>query len=206
MNITPIQSFLLTPTPTAWLDHAEQNIDILLLDHAQCEHKAAISALNLTYRFEQRPDIIQSLSRIAREELRHFEQVLNLIKKRKIKINHLIAPRYAKSLYLTPSNKKMNKLIDQLLIASIIEARSCERFHALTERLDDELASYYSKLYQAEFLHYQFFLELAFELKPDATERLDTLLENEKNLILSPENIFRFHSGIPSERKKITVS
>ena len=170
---------------------------MLLLDHAQCEHKAAMNAFNLTYRFQHRPDVMQSLSRIAREEMRHFEQVLAIIKKRQVKIKHLIAPRYAKDLHVITNGKKQDELVNRLLIASIIEARSCERFQALTEVLDGELETFYGKLYQAEYLHYQFFLKLALELDTNAEERLKTLLKTEKKLILSPEKIFRFHSGIP---------
>ena len=197
MNIHSIQSFLLTPTPQQWIDHAVQQVDMLLLDHAQCEHKAAMNAFNLTYRFQHRPDVMQSLSRIAREEMRHFEQVLAIIKKRQITIRHLPAPRYAKGLHVISKGEKQDELVNRLLIASIIEARSCERFQAIAQVLDDELETFYGKLYQAEYLHYQFFLNLALELDTNSEERLKTLLQTEKKLILSTEKVFRFHSGIP---------
>jgi tRNA 2-(methylsulfanyl)-N6-isopentenyladenosine37 hydroxylase len=149
-------------------------------------------------RFNDSPAIIKALSRIAREELRHFEQVLTIIKRRDIKIDHLIALRYAKSLYACARVNSDNSLVDQLLISGIIEARSCERFYQLAHTIDNDLSTTYQKLYQAEFLHFEFFIDLALRMKSDCNHQLNRLLRHEKALIEQPESILRFHSGIPA--------
>lgn len=198
MNISPIHTFLLAKTPDSWTQSAVNDVETILLDHAQCEQKAALNALQLSYRFHNQPAVIKSLSRIAREELRHFEQVLGIIERRGITIKHLIAPRYAKSLYSCARENSVNPLVDQLLIAGIIEARSCERFYQLAQSIDNELSATYQKLYQAEFLHFEFFIDLAFSIDAHSHTQLNRLLTQEKILISTPESILRFHSGIPA--------
>ena len=83
MSLLPeIESFLLCPTPQAWIDQALQHPEILLIDHANCEKKAAGTALTLLFRHVDKEDLQYKLSRLARDELRHFEQVAELMKKR----------------------------------------------------------------------------------------------------------------------------
>ena len=91
----PIQRFLSCGTPRAWVDWALQNPDILLIDHANCEKKAASTALNLMYRYVEHHQLLHKLSRLAREELRHFEQVIAIMKARGIDYPQIAASRYA---------------------------------------------------------------------------------------------------------------
>ena len=91
----PIRAFLLCETPSAWVDWALENPDILLIDHANCEKKAASTALNLMYRYVDHHRLLQKLSRLAREELRHFEQVIAIMQRRGVPYIQLSAARYA---------------------------------------------------------------------------------------------------------------
>jgi len=124
-DISPIKAFLLCETPQAWVDKALQNIEILLVDHANCEKKAASTALNLMYRYVSDFELLNKMSRLAREELRHFEQVVAIIKKRKIPYPQIEASRYAATMRQAVSKNEPQRLIDTLIIGAIIEARSC---------------------------------------------------------------------------------
>ncbi|WP_304439762.1 tRNA isopentenyl-2-thiomethyl-A-37 hydroxylase MiaE, partial [Oleiphilus sp. HI0043] len=94
-DLSEIYSFLGCETPDLWVENALANQDIMLLDHAHCEKKAAMTALNLIHRYPGNPDLLMKMSRLAREELRHFEQVMKFIKKRKLAYGHMTASRYA---------------------------------------------------------------------------------------------------------------
>jgi tRNA 2-(methylsulfanyl)-N6-isopentenyladenosine37 hydroxylase len=141
--LLPILNFLKCETPQSWLDTAVNNQDILLVDHAHCEKKAASSALSLLYRYADKYELLHKMSSLAREELRHFEMVLKIIKKRKISFHNLAPPNYAKHMHTHASNHDPNRLVDQLIIGAIIEARSCERFSAIAPLLDEELSAFY---------------------------------------------------------------
>jgi tRNA-(ms[2]io[6]A)-hydroxylase len=94
-DLDAIKDFLACETPQAWLDSALDNQDILLVDHANCEKKAASTALNLMYRYVEHHKLLTKLSRLAREELRHFEQVIAIMKRRGVDYPQLSASRYA---------------------------------------------------------------------------------------------------------------
>ncbi len=194
------QNFLLEPTPIAWCEMAAENIELLLIDHAHCEKKAASTAMNLIYRYPQYPDLLHRLSCFAREEMRHFEQVLKLIRKRGYTYTHLAPSRYAGELYKQVATVEPIRLVDTLLLAAFIEARSCERFSALLPYLDDELAKFYSGLLAAEARHFTTYLKLAQHFAPDDYDtdaRITLLAKVENQLIQSPDEQFRFHSGCP---------
>ena len=161
--------FLPCRTPALWVEQAVQNLDILLIDHAQCEKKAASTAMNLMYRYVDRPDLLKKMSQLAREELLHFEQVVGILEERGIKYEHISAARYASGLR-EHVRKGKDELIDILIIGAFIEARSCERFMALIPHLDDALAKYYRSLVRSEGRHYQDYLMLA---KMYAEESID---------------------------------
>jgi len=130
-DISHIQDFLLCETPSAWVEWALENPKILLIDHANCEKKAAATALNLMYRYVEHHDLLRMLSRLAREELRHFEQVIAIMKQREVRYPQLSASRYAGDLRKAVRKNEPGRLVDTLLVGAIIEARSCERFAAL---------------------------------------------------------------------------
>ncbi len=202
VDLGPLREFLPCETPAAWIEAAADpaNLPVLLVDHANCEKKAASTALNLMYRYVEHSPLLHKLSRLAREELRHFEQVLAIIEKRKVPYPQLSAARYASGLRELAAKDEPLRLVDTLLIGAIIEARSCERFAALLPVLDDELARFYGSLLKSEARHFQDYLTLAEALVPDVDlePRLTALLERERELIESPDDEFRFHSGPPA--------
>lgn len=201
VDISPILDFLSCATPKAWVDWALQNPDILLIDHANCEKKAASTALNLMYRYVEHYKLLNKLSRLAREELRHFEQVIAIMKARDVAYPQLSASRYAGSLHKEVRTHEPARLVDTLLIGAIIEARSCERFAALAPHLDGELRDFYLSLLKSESRHFTDYLKLAGEVssKEEVAQRLPVLLERERALIEEPDEEFRFHSGVPAQ-------
>lgn len=201
-ELDAIGAFLLCPTPEAWVAWALEHPDILLIDHANCEKKAASTALNLMYRYVGHHDLLNKLSRLAREELRHFEQVIALMKERDVDYPQLSASRYAGALRQQVRTAEPARLVDTLLVGAIIEARSCERFAALVPVLDDELAAFYRSLLASEARHFEDYLALAESVttREDIDARLAVLLECEQGLIQGADAEFRFHSGPPGDR------
>lgn len=196
-----IEEFLLCRTPEAWIQQALQYPEILLIDHANCEKKAASTALNLMYRYVENFDLLNKMSRLAREELRHFEQVLAIMQRRKIPYRHVTASRYAAELRKHVRSADPEKLIDTLIVGAIIEARSCERFASLAPHLDDELQKFYESLLKSEARHFQDYLTLAKKAAGNQSidERVRFFLELERELVESPDAEFRFHSGVVAE-------
>jgi tRNA-(ms[2]io[6]A)-hydroxylase len=138
------------------------------------------------------------MSKLAREELRHFEQVLSFMKKYSVDYEKVSAARYASSLHEQVRTHEPARLVDSLIIGAIIEARSCERFAALAPLLDDELKDFYLSLLKSESRHYRDYLSLAKKYADEPIEvRLDEFLEMEKQLIQGADKEFRFHSGSP---------
>lgn len=199
-ELGPIQAFLRCPTPPAWVAWALENPEILLVDHANCEKKAASTALNLMYRYVEHHALLDKLSKLAREELRHFEQVIAIMKSRAVGYPQLSASRYAGTLRKQARADEPGRLVDTLLIGAIIEARSCERFAALAPELDKELGDFYRSLLKSESRHFIDYLKLAQAAgsQREVDQRLPVLLECERGLIEEPDTEFRFHSGVPS--------
>jgi len=191
-----IHDFLPCRTPKKWIDNALANQDLLLIDHAHCEKKAASTALSLMYRYVDNSDLLNRMSRLAREELRHFEQVLAVMNERGVKYDHLTPARYAAGLRQVVRSGDPGRLVDVLIVGAIIEARSCERFAALAPFLDDKLADFYKSLLKSEARHYQDYLKLAVQANGGPVdERVAEFLAIEKELIEAPDSEFRFHSG-----------
>lgn len=190
---------LTCPTPRAWLDAVSHHQDLLLLDHANCEKKAAATAFSLMFQHGDRyPELQEPLSRLAREELRHFEQVTRLLRRRGIPPRPLSAARYAAGLRRHARKREPERLADLLLVGAFIEARSCERFAALSGVLDAELADFYARLAGAEARHCSLYLGLAQRYGGAALAgRVATFAGAEQELIETPDRDFRFHSGIP---------
>lgn len=200
-DISHINQFLHCPTPDAWLEYALKNLDILLIDHAKCEKKAASTALSLMFRYSERSELQIKMAQLAREEVLHFEQVFQKIQLRKIEYKILSPSRYASELRQLASDNEPDKLVDYCILGAIIEARSCERFASLAPRLeavDKELADYYRYLLKSESRHYEDYLDLARLYSPQPIEKkLAMFLEKEAELIESKDPLFRFHSGVP---------
>jgi tRNA-(ms[2]io[6]A)-hydroxylase len=196
MSLSAIQSFLLCETPDAWVHSALANLDLLLIDHANCEKKAASTAINLIYRHVENLELLNKMSRLAREELRHFEQVIAIMAQRNITYEQIGAARYAAELRQLVATHEPQKLIDTLIVGAIIEARSCERFAKLAPHLDAELSTFYKSLLKSESRHFKDYLELAEKVAGhNLNDRTHLFLSKEKQLIETPDSEFRFHGG-----------
>ena len=192
-----IENFLPCKTPQLWIDNALANPELLLIDHANCEKKAASTALNIMYRYVDNFDLLNKMSRLAREELRHFEQVIAIMKRRNIEYRQITASRYAVKLREAVRPNDPDKLIDILIVGALIEARSCERFARIAPFLDQELETFYLSLLKSEGRHFKDYLTLALTIacQQEVDKRLELFLRIEKQLIESPDTEFRFHSG-----------
>jgi tRNA 2-(methylsulfanyl)-N6-isopentenyladenosine37 hydroxylase len=192
-----IQEFLPCQTPDKWLENALDNPVLMLIDHANCEKKAASTALNLIYRYIDNFELMNKMSKLAREEMRHFEQVIGIMNRRNIAYQHVSASRYAAGLRDLARTDDPGKLIDVLIIGAFIEARSCERFARLAPYLDSELEQFYTSLLKSEGRHYQDYLGLAKKASKDESldDRIAMFAEVEKQLVEQPDTEFRFHSG-----------
>lgn len=202
----PVIEFLGCQTPQAWLNEALNNLELLMQDHANCEKKAAGTAMNLMFRYSFFTDLQVKLAQLVREEMLHYEHVLELMKKRGQEWKAVSAGRYAGELRKQIRTYEPEALIDVLIIGAFVEARSCERFHALAPHVDDELGRYYRYLLKSESRHFEDYLALALEVaqtakmknpEEDIQQRIVQIREVEKNLILSADKVFRFHSGVP---------
>ena len=183
------------------MDEAVKRLPEMLLDHANCELKAASTALAFLYRYPDRSNLVQRMSRLAREELRHFEQVRAIMDDLGIPFERLTASRYAAGLRDAARREEPHKLLDSLLIGALIEARSCERFAKIAPRLPDKLRRFYGGLLASEARHFEHYIAFAkSECDVDDAEidaRLETLKTVEAALIAEPDPEFRFHSGRP---------
>lgn len=195
-----VHEFLGCRTPDAWVEAAVAQQDVMLIDHKNCEFKAASTALSMIAKYGAYSDLVIMMSRLAREELVHHEQVLRLMKKRKIEWCPLSASRYASGLRAVVRSHEPVKLVDTLVVGAIIEARSCERFEALVPHLDEELGKFYYGLLKSEARHFQGYLKLAYQYGDAANvdRVIEKVREVEAGLINSPDSEFRFHSGIPT--------
>ncbi len=195
--IAQIKRFLLCETPNAWIHNALANQDLLLVDHANCEKKAASTAMNLMYRYVDNFELLNKMSRLAREELRHFEQVLAIMQNRGVQYPQLAAARYAAELRKPIRTHEPARLVDTLIVGAIIEARSCERFEKLAPHLDPELQKFYLSLLKSESRHFEDYLSLARQAAGGEciASRVADFLLLEKQLVEAPDVAFRFHSG-----------
>ncbi|VUD47976.1 hypothetical protein TDB9533_01137 [Thalassocella blandensis] len=193
-----VHEFLLCETPDAWVKEALKHPEMLLIDHANCEKKAAGTALNLMYRYVDNFNLLNKMSRLAREELRHFEQVIAIMEKRGIAYQQITPARYAAELRKPIRTHEPARLVDTLIVGAIIEARSCERFEKLAPHLDEELQKFYLSLLKSESRHYRDYLTLAKHAAEgkDISARVDLFLLRDKELIETGDCEFRFHSGV----------
>ena len=196
-DIQHIEAFLPCATPDLWLENALNNQAIMLVDHANCEKKAASTALNLIYRYTDNFELLNKMSRLVREEMRHFEQVIKIMKRRDIPYQHISASRYAAGLREVVRKDDPGRLVDVLIVGAFIEARSCERFAKIAPHLDSELKAFYQSLLKSEARHYQDYLALAKKAAGNESidQRIAVVSGCEQKLIEAPDTEFRFHSG-----------
>ena len=199
MIVPEIEEFLGCSTPTAWVEEALLNQEIMLLDHKNNELKAASSALALIGRYGDDYELCNYMSKLAREELVHHEQVLKIIKRRNIKLRPVSASRYAGALKSQVRKAEPYRLADTLVVGAFIEARSCERFKSIASHLDDELKQFYQGLLHSEARHYQNYLSFAlrFAGESEVAGAVERFRQVEQDLITSKDEQFRFHSGNP---------
>jgi tRNA 2-(methylsulfanyl)-N6-isopentenyladenosine37 hydroxylase len=202
LSVAPreLREFLGAPTPQGWVDAAAAStaLETLLVDHANCEKKAASTALAMLFRYEAHEALSERLSRLAREELRHFEQVRQLMRARGIAWRRVPASRYAAGLAAAARKAEPGRLVDRLIVGAFIEARSCERFALLAPRLDPELGRFYAGLLASEARHFRHYLELARGFDPAGVDaRVAAIRSVENDLATSPDTELRFHSGPP---------
>ncbi|MDR0781088.1 MAG: tRNA isopentenyl-2-thiomethyl-A-37 hydroxylase MiaE [Pseudomonadales bacterium] len=197
-ELSAITAFLPCATPKAWLERAVREPALLLIDHANCEKKAAATAMNLMYRYVDRMELLVKMSQLAREELLHFEQVVALMQELGIAYAHLGPARYAAGLRQHLRTHEPAKLVDTLIVGAYVEARSCERFAALLPHLEPRIARFYASLLRSELRHFQDYLALAqLYASEDISARVAWFRTIEQELIESPDMDFRFHSGVP---------
>ncbi|MFT4720957.1 MAG: tRNA-(ms[2]io[6]A)-hydroxylase [Candidatus Azotimanducaceae bacterium] len=200
-----IDDFLYCQTPHGWVAAVNDNLDILLIDHANCEKKAASTALNLMYRYVDKPEMLLQLSKLAREELRHFEQVVGLLNARGIEYANVSSARYAGEMRKGVRTHEPARLVDMMVVSAIVEARSCERFERVIPVLDNELADFYGSLLKSEARHFGIYLEFAEQYAERAADtraidldaRIAFFLAEDQRLVESSDPDFRFHSGVP---------
>jgi len=180
-----------------WLDQVDQHLDEILIDHAHCEKKAAGCALNMLFAYVDNEPLCQEMTRIVNEELEHFHLVLDLLKKRGIRFRRLKPSTYGRKLNDLVRKIEPERAVDRLLIASLIEARSCERFSLLRDHVQDqELAEFYGSLFEAEARHHTTYVRLAkmFASDDNVDARLDELAVEEAAIIATGDEVPRMHS------------
>ncbi|HKA15712.1 MAG TPA: tRNA-(ms[2]io[6]A)-hydroxylase [Myxococcota bacterium] len=189
---------LAAPTPPSWTGRVLADLDELLVDHAHCEKKAAGTALNLIFRYPRHASLLEPLSRLAREELVHFEQVLAILRARGVAFAPQKPAPYAGRLRAATRAADPDRLVDALLCSALIEARSCERFALLAEAVPDPaLREFYSVLHAAESRHRRVYVELAGTFAPrDALcARHAELAGREAAILAQTPLAARMHAG-----------
>lgn len=188
---------LASDSPPGWAARAARELDQVLLDHAHCEKKAASTAINLIFRYPQFPQLAIPLSRLAREELAHFEQVVGVLRARGLEFERQHPSRYATRLLKVCRTHEPARMVDTLLCCALIEARSCERMQRLAEYFeseegkDPELAKLYRGLLASEARHHTSYVDLARECgeltQDDLRDRLRELAAHEATVCLKED-------------------
>lgn len=199
-NPTARVKWLAGPSSAAWLEAANARPDLLLIDHAHCERKAAGVALQLMFRYPSDTALAQALSPLAREELEHFELVLQVLERRGIALRPLAAPAYGATLAAAVRRQEPQRQLDALLVAGLIEARSHERMALLAAHAEDpELRELYGELLASEARHFGLYWVLAEERhgREATVARLEDLAQLESEALsgeLADPHGLRMHS------------
>lgn len=175
-------------TDPRWVNIAEKNMEEILTDHAYCEQKAASTAISLIVQYPEYPELVSKMAELAQEEMEHFKRVHDFIVQRGYTFGKERKDAYVNDLlkFVQKGGEKQKQLVDRLLFAAMIEARSCERFRLLSENVqDEELAVFYRELMESEAGHYTMFITLAREMAPreEVDQRWAELLEYEAKII-----------------------
>jgi tRNA-(ms[2]io[6]A)-hydroxylase len=184
-------------TPGRWLDQVDSDLESILIDHAHCEKKAAGTALNLIFAYVEDIELCRAMTEIVNEELEHFHMVLDLLARRNIRFRRLKPSTYGRELNDLVRKQEPKRAVDRLLVAGLIEARSCERFHVLAQHVQDaELAEFYRSLFESEARHHTTYTRLAKHFAPESEvmARLDELAAIEAAIITRGEELPRMHS------------
>jgi tRNA-(ms[2]io[6]A)-hydroxylase len=192
-------SILRAATPRAWVAAAVADLPTLLVDHSNCEKKAASTAMALIFAYPEDRALGVALSRLAREELKHFEQVERLMQRLDVRHVRMKPGRYASELRRLVRTHEPKRKLDLMIVHALIEARSCERFRLLARHLPADVRDLYAQLERSEARHFEMYLQFA-EREYDAAEiaeRLEIIATRESELATSPEVELRFHSGPP---------
>jgi tRNA-(ms[2]io[6]A)-hydroxylase len=192
-------SILRAATPRAWVDAAMEDLPTLLVDHANCEKKAASTAMALIFAYPEDRSLSVALSRLAREELKHFEQVERLMKRLDVPYQRMKPGRYASELRKLVRTHEPKRKLDLMIVHALIEARSCERFRLLAKRLPESIRDLYEQLERSEARHFELYLDFAareFDAG-EIEERLAAISAREAELATSTDRELRFHSGPP---------
>lgn len=188
---------LQSATDARWLRQVDANLNEVLIDHAHCEKKAAGTALNLIFHYVEDRELCQEMTEIVNEELEHFHLVIDLLERRGVKFRRLKPSQYGRKLNDLCRKQEPQRAVDRLLVAGIIEARSCERFQALANHVEDqELATFYRSLFESEARHHATYTRLAMHFAPEkeVMRRLDELAALEAAIIAEGEELPRMHS------------
>ena len=185
------------PTSPRWLETVETHLDDVLLDHAHCEKKAAGVAMNLIFAYVDNVELVKELSAIVVEELDHLRQVIDLLEARGVKFRRLKPSSYGQKLNELVRKEEPGKAVDRLLVAGLIEARSCERFALLKDGIrDTELAAFYGSLFESEARHHSTYSQLARQFAPadEVERRLEELSRLEADILATSNDPPRMHS------------
>jgi tRNA 2-(methylsulfanyl)-N6-isopentenyladenosine37 hydroxylase len=188
---------LKTPSPERWLAQVAAHLPEVLIDHAHCEKKAAGTAMNLIFAYVEKSELCRELSAIVKEELEHFEMVLDLLNRRGIRFRRIPPGGYGRQLNELVAKQEPQKAVDRLLVAGLIEARSCERFDLLRQHVQDrELADFYGSLFESEARHHSTYVRLAKLFAPEERihARLEELAAEEADIITRGDELPRMHS------------
>jgi tRNA-(ms[2]io[6]A)-hydroxylase len=185
------------PTSERGLRQVQNGLEELLLDHAHCEKKAAGVALNLLFTHVENVELCRAMMEIVHEELDHFRQVLDLLARRGIRFRRVRPGRYGERLHALIRRDEPQRVVDRLLVAALIEARSCERFGLLRDHLADrELAEFFGGLFESEARHHSTYVRLAKQFASDEEvhQRLHELAVEEARIIAEGDDLSRMHS------------
>ena len=186
------------PSDPRWVNIAEKNLEEILSDHAFCEQKAASTAISLIVSFPEHTELVQEMISLVEEEMSHFKMVHDLILERGFNLGRDRKDAYVSELlqFFPKGGSRTTQLVHRLLLAALIEARSCERFRLLSEKLKDKkLAEFYKKLMISEANHYSLFLGFARQYGEivEVNQKWNNLLEFEKEIIKKLTNSQTIH-------------
>lgn len=185
------------PTSPSWIERVLPDLDLLLVDHAHCEKKAAGVAMNMLFSYVDCVPLARAMTEIVEEELEHFRMVLDLLGERQTRFVKLSPASYAARLHALVRRQEPDRAVDRLLVAGLIEARSCERFALLRDHVRDaRLSAFWGGLFESEARHHSTYVRLAKEFCDEdaVTRRLGELAAAEAAILCPGESCVRMHS------------